>query len=892
MKKRLPIVFIAIMGFFSICSIDVICHAANQTSALTIEGKHYEIPANKKYTYTDYEPIGEGNVSAGKLEIRGDSIEKEKFGGKVAYGVTGNAAFVFKYNNTLRTEDSKKWHIVKDKTKNVNGRKLDSNILKGVLLIQKSSNGKDYTDAANPVCDFFNTPDSEKEFYKTGGSDKDKGVFYRITIAYKVEKKEGWFPEDTRVVDLYEFYVVENSGIITIHNLSSDEELVKKESEGNTMYTQELLLHGETLVNNSVTRDGFKIEKYPTSYDVTVKRNSGEAQAAKTDYEYTADGKYTITVTTKLGVQYETIIFVFKGGEDKGYSTYFADGFIQAERIHKGGPYPTYARGGRILVRTVNGAVPVIHGSLKNADSGEIVYTLKERRRSQSYTLTPGNYVAELYNGNPDVAGSIYRYSFRFTVVDEESKPYVNYDNLMNSYEMKDFKTKHYEVAYQTTAGGFIYVCFSMDSYDDALRYAREIEARFVEYPDGKSEGDEFNGAYYKDEENPNKKVKYYDKTKLTSVAEKYAKQNVEINYFNSLDEFTYRTYNNDLLECLEELSEKNSIKVFPSEEEKEKLISRKPYLNGFKFVHVSDYDVVTVDAISKNTGNTTRLKFQKPVEEQLKETSLYTIVETNEYGNTSEYEAYYVNECNTSMVWHVINDGLETTKEVSYNDVSDEKIVLDADSAFVSDIKNVFDEEAIVTIKAPDVYSFEMKCLASEFTNLEFNKVGKYEISFIDRTGHSYEVELNISGHAGYEKKKDANLSYTQFYNKLYKNEKDEREDYTELADLIPEENGISEKEDVVDETELGEVDSSGIKPTEDEISDVVEEKTNNWVWLIVIVILLVMASVAGVIIVARKRKMKNLYDFSIKVNEVNPSNQNNNNGLGKEDNEDEDKE
>ena len=48
---------------------------------------------------------------------------------------------------------------------------------------------------------------------------------------------------------------------------------------------------------------------------------------------------------------------------------------------------------------------------------------------------------------------------------------------------------------------------------------------------------------YYKDIENANRKIKYYDPLELTKAREFYASQNVEINYFNPTDQFTYQTY-------------------------------------------------------------------------------------------------------------------------------------------------------------------------------------------------------------------------------------------------------------------------------------------------------------------------------------------------------------
>ena len=145
-----------------------------------------------------------------------------------------------------------------------------------------------------------------------------------------------------------------------------------------------------------------------------------------------------------------------------------------------------------------------------------------------------------------------------------------------------------------------------MDSYEEAMNYAREIEGRYVEAATG-------GGYYYKSESNPNRKVKYYDQIELTRVSEIYAKQNVEINYFNATDAFTYKTYNNDLLDTLEKINVNESIKVFPSQEEKEKMIDRAPFLNGFTFIQATDYDVTSIQAVCGVTGESKKIEFGMP---------------------------------------------------------------------------------------------------------------------------------------------------------------------------------------------------------------------------------------------------------------------------------------
>ena len=781
MKTRKIIIFLFVVLGVS-CLFPILpALAAGTTTTQAVPVTSYELDSGDTYKYSKEDPVtvmSYGKASIGTLNVTGNILETTTYSGLKAYGVSGNVAFSYTYDTSIVGAPENQWHIIDDKEKKVNGVKLDSYILSGALIIQKSYDGENYEEAVNPVLDFFNSSTSGVTLYKTAGEDISQGVYLKFILVYKTARKNDdshWYTpwswsDSHRHMEVYDFYIVEDSGTISIHNLSNDEEILYEDE-----YTQELLKHGETLTNNSVTRDGFSIEKITSSYTVSVAKNSETARDVQNGTRFISDGKYTITVTTQLGKKYTTTIYVFGGGTDKGYSTYFGNGLVQAERVFRDGDFPTYAKGGQISINSISNNIPVLQGTLTDAATGKEVFKLSGARTRQTFSLSPGEYVADFYTGNPEAAGSIYRYTFIFSVLDEESAPYVNYHNLITADRLEDLQSKHYEVTYQTTGGGYVYVCFSLDSYENALRYAREIEGRFVEKA---SNG----GFYYKSEENPNRKVKYYDEIELTRIRENYAKQNVEINYFNALDAFTYQTYDNNLLECLEQLSLTESIKVFPSQAEKEKLFDRTPYINNFTFIQATEYDVVKVEAVCEADGQTYELNFGTPVSRQLTVSSLYHITETNSYGKTTTYDAYFISGCQTVMAWNVTKDGVETSRTIA---LSDDGIVIEADTAYVSDIGNDLDDWAIVTIKAPDVYSFEIKCLASEFKNLEFTKPGTYEIEFIDRLGNSYNIKLVISGEAAHSDMKPFTVSYATFYNNLYLNQKDTREDIYALSEI-----------------------------------------------------------------------------------------------------------
>ena len=322
-----------------------------------------------------------------------------------------------------------------------------------------------------------------------------------------------------------------------------------------------------------------------------------------------------------------------------------------------------------------------------------------------------------------------------------------------DEYPIKELQAKHYEVSYQTTGGGYIYVCFSLDSYEDALAYAKEIERRFVEISDG--------GYYYKSVDNANSKRKYLDKEELEKALEYYAKQNIGYAYFSALDEYSYRTYENDLLECLEDLSIRESIRIFPSVAEREKMTAKKPYLNGFTFIQASEFDTAKVEAYCHKNGAIYEMKYGEIVDQQLQISSLYTITETNSYGHTRTYDAVFLSENMAEVSIQLMRDGKKEQIRMTNLDLQNNVITYEADSILIDQVDNRYDEYTVVTIQ-PDMYDYEITCTMDEMKGLQLCAAGRYNMRVVDRLGHYFNIDFIVKKDSEPE---DGYLSYTDFY-------------------------------------------------------------------------------------------------------------------------------
>lgn len=759
----------SVFGLFFGLTTNVNCAIADE---IKYEVSHslYEFDASNDYVISDENRVEEtvlGVRQLGKLTITGDIKQKTSFRQTEAYGVSGNVSFSYAYDGKYQTDTNTDWNIVSDTCTNNDDQTLSGSMAKGVMIVQKSYDGNTWTNATNPIVNYYeDNKNGSTNFYRSAGNDIFNGVYYRMIFSYELGRKTGttgalWWEKDVyeykRYSEVYTCYVaIDTPSNISIHNLSVEDDDLNFEG-----YSVELLKNGETLNDGDTTAKGFSIDTFDANYLVGVSKNGASVSYVNNGFKATENGKYEITVISKFGTKSTSTIYVFDGGTDRGFKTYFGDYYINGERVYRDGEFPTFAKNSRFHINEIDENTPTLSGKLVNTTTEETITISGSDRSMRDISLSPGCYNGVLYSGNPS-NGSFFKYTVNFNILDESSKPYVNYRNLTNATRLCDLGSKHYEVAFQTTKGGYIFVCFSMDSYDNAFRYAYEIEKRFIE----KSED---GYLYYKSIENPNKKLKYIDNIELTQALNFYAKRNIEINYFNPLDSFTYRTYENNLLDSLESLNITESIKVFPNKEEKEKMASRMPYLNGFTFISVADYDSSKVTAKCYKTGRTCDIKYDIPLDNQLTTSSKYLITETNKYGKSISYDAYFSNENQTISTWSTTINGVDETINASSLLASSGAIKISGDKVSLVSITNALDQDSIVTIKAPDAYSYEIKCLISELGNLTLYKKGKYALDFIDRIGNSYQMIINISGNARYSEvfsSSSDNLCYTNVYN------------------------------------------------------------------------------------------------------------------------------
>ena len=755
-------IIVIVLGYLSFPMISYASESVTKTvPASAIYESDFDLSSGDKlYDANSVDLMSFGRKTFGSLEVSGQIDSMRTFNGIPAYGVIGNE---LKLSYKLDYSEVKGiWHLFSIDEKSFLGRDLKGKIRTGVMLIQKSETGKDgWTDVVPPILDIFSGPtdglSDVDDFYRINSDSISKGSYYRIIIEYKSANDK---PKDAqrfldkyffyRNIEVYTFYVCKNDPYLPIHNLSVDTDDYVTDG-----YSIEAVKYGETLTNGATTISGFSYKSAVSANEIRINNKPAEIENTITD-----NGKYSIDVQTKLGKKGSTTVYVFNGGSDKGYSTYFGDNHIQGQRVFKEGQYPSYTTGTKLVIQQVADSVPMLRGRFVNLTTGKSV-ALTASRSKREYDLDVGEYEADYFNGINE-SGSYYHYKFRFNIVDEKAEPHVNYGTLLGLNRTCDLNSKHYEVIYQTTRGGQISVCFA--NYDDAFSYAYEIQKRNIEIRES--------GTYYFPKDSDSTKIRYdistdEGKIRLTEALNYYAEKNIEVWYFDPNDEYTYETLEEDQLADLERLSLSKSVKVFPSESEREKMRSGRSYLNQFQFVYVADYESNNVVAYCDRTKDTLLIRYGVPADDQLYLSSKYTIEETNSYGNTVTYDAWYLAKNDTVVKGTKIYNGDESP---IYIDESNHAEII-ADVLRIDEITNPYDENALITISS-DCYSFDLKCLASEAEGLTLYEGGKYTIVFSDITGNSYSTTVSITGMASYSDAVDESaVTYTELFNQIHIN-------------------------------------------------------------------------------------------------------------------------
>lgn len=209
--KRISVTAIAFVMLLSCMLGSTVAYASN--TSLPVSANVYDLDKDSHYVIGETSPSK--SAAIGTLTINGDVRTSSEVNSFPAYEVrNGNASFTYKISSGVLDRAEEEWHIIDDKTKKVNNLTLDKNILSGALILQTSLDGVTWTEDVL-MSDIFGEEANTDGFYTTKDVQLQNGCYYRVIIAYKMERRL----EDSKVLfvttknyeykqvaEMYEFY--------------------------------------------------------------------------------------------------------------------------------------------------------------------------------------------------------------------------------------------------------------------------------------------------------------------------------------------------------------------------------------------------------------------------------------------------------------------------------------------------------------------------------------------------------------------------------------------------------------------------------------------------------------------------------------------------------------
>lgn len=271
--KRMTRILCMVMVLTMLASISATTVSAKETT-LNVTGSIHKLAEDSHYEISSTTKTN--GRAFGTLSLSGDMRENGSMGIYKKYTVNqGNFSISYSFNASALNATATTWHIVEDKTKQVNDMKLEQNIMTGALIIQSSRDGKLWQTDVTLTNVFTKDSALKDTVFTSNDVQLQNGCYYRVIVAYKMEKqvestkilgfdKENF--EYKKIAEVYEFYAISGD----VSKTSSPAEVPRREmgetikTEKDSGYTGNLIIDKDdphfdmklgTFVINGYTRE-------------------------------------------------------------------------------------------------------------------------------------------------------------------------------------------------------------------------------------------------------------------------------------------------------------------------------------------------------------------------------------------------------------------------------------------------------------------------------------------------------------------------------------------------------------------------------------------------------------------------------------------------------------
>ena len=191
---------------------------------MDIAGKVYEFDKDSQYEFHEGGAFEQttGDNTYGTFYISGNVSAEGNKSGVPSYEVSdGDLSFFYKYVDTKLNASEDAWHLIDDKSDKVADMKLDSDIMKGAIILQISKDRKNWVDVEAIYNAFSDTPIRTSSIYTATDVELINGCFYRVIVVYefRVRTEDSNFLfintdkyDYKKYAEVYEFYAYTNSG--------------------------------------------------------------------------------------------------------------------------------------------------------------------------------------------------------------------------------------------------------------------------------------------------------------------------------------------------------------------------------------------------------------------------------------------------------------------------------------------------------------------------------------------------------------------------------------------------------------------------------------------------------------------------------------------------------
>lgn len=210
------------LALFIVCNMPLQVFAEN--NAVAIAGDVYEFGEKDHYEFDATKGAAGTNAdnTYGSFSITGDLVPDSSAEGIPSFLVnSGQVSMTYSYTDNLLNKDEEEWHLVEDKSKNVNGFKLNSNIRYGAVILQTSKDGEKWVDDVSLTNAFKEKSENQDPFYESKSTQLANGCYYRVIVAYKTGIKTG--EKKVLVVNTDEYEYKKNAEVYQfyLHNSSA-----------------------------------------------------------------------------------------------------------------------------------------------------------------------------------------------------------------------------------------------------------------------------------------------------------------------------------------------------------------------------------------------------------------------------------------------------------------------------------------------------------------------------------------------------------------------------------------------------------------------------------------------------------------------------------------------